>query len=89
MAGLALLIWVAVLPSLDAVNRVAGALAGSSLYIYLTHFHVHLYIRDQSPVLALLVSLGVGVAYGSVSTRLMRSIPKWSARGRPAPAPGQ
>ncbi|WP_461082104.1 AMP-binding protein [Streptomyces deserti] len=83
VGGLALLIWVPVLPSLDPVNRVAGLLAGSSLYIYLTHFHVYPYVRDHSPLLALLVSLLFGVAYGSVSTRVMRRVPGWLAQGRP------
>ncbi|MFD3622362.1 AMP-binding protein [Streptomyces sp. NPDC058676] len=83
VAGLALLIWVPVLPSLDLVNRVAGVLAGSSLYIYLTHFHVYPHIRDYSPVLALLVSLVFGVVYGAVSTHLMRRVPEWLARKRP------
>ncbi|MFI6010221.1 AMP-binding protein [Streptomyces sp. NPDC051243] len=89
VAGLALLVWVPVLPSLDLVNRVAGVLAGSSLYIYLTHFHIYPYIRDHSPTLALLASLVVGVAYGSVATRLMRRVPEWLARGRAVPAPGR
>lgn len=77
VAGLALLIWVPVLPSVDLVNRVAGVLAGSSLYIYLTHFHVYPHVRDHSPTLALLVSLGFGVAYGTLSARLTRRVPEW------------
>ncbi|MGC9541553.1 AMP-binding protein [Streptomyces sp. UG1] len=84
VAGLALLIWVPVLPSLDPVNRLAGLLAGSSLYIYLTHFHVYPYIRDDSPMLALLVSLVVGVMYGALMTRLMRCVPRWLDRRRAA-----
>ncbi|MFD5159259.1 AMP-binding protein [Streptomyces hawaiiensis] len=68
--GLVLLLWVPVLPSIDPVNRLAGVLAGSSLYIYLTHFHVYPHLRDHSPVSALLVSLICGVAYGAVATRL-------------------
>lgn len=83
VAGLALLIWIPVLPSLDLVNRVAGVLAGSSLYIYLTHFQVYPHIRDYSPVLALVVSLAFGVLYGAASTHLMRRVPEWLAKGRP------
>jgi acyl-CoA synthetase (AMP-forming)/AMP-acid ligase II len=87
VAGLTLLIWVPVLPSLDLVNRVAGVLAANSLYIYLTHFHVYPHIRDHSPVLALLVSLACGVAYGAVSTRLTRRVPEWLAGCRPRRLP--
>ncbi|MER6616428.1 AMP-binding protein [Streptomyces xantholiticus] len=74
VGGLILLLWVPALPSVDVVNRLAGVLAGSSLYIYLTHFHVYPYLRDHSPLLALLVSLVFGVAYGAVATRLTRRL---------------
>ncbi|WP_246101636.1 AMP-binding protein [Streptomyces cyaneus] len=70
VGGLVLLLWFPALPSIDPVNRLAGILAGSSLYIYLTHFHVYPYLRDHSTLLALLVSLVLGVAYGAVATRL-------------------
>ncbi|WP_275946834.1 AMP-binding protein [Streptomyces sp. T21Q-yed] len=74
VGGLGLLLWIPALPSVDPLNRIAGILAGSSLYIYLTHFHVYPYLRDHSPVLALLVSLVFGVAYGAVATRLTRRL---------------
>ncbi|MFE9023842.1 AMP-binding protein [Streptomyces sp. NPDC007808] len=85
VGGLALLLWVPALPSIDPVNRLAGVLAGSSLYIYLTHFHVYPYLRDHSPVAALLVSLVFGVAYGAASTRLTRTLaPRFQALMRSA-----
>ncbi|MEV0642047.1 AMP-binding protein [Streptomyces sp. NPDC050619] len=74
VGGLLLLLWIPALPSVDPVNRLAGVLAGSSLYIYLTHFHVYPYLRDHSPVLALLVSLVFGVMYGAVAMRLTRRL---------------
>ncbi|WP_217241609.1 AMP-binding protein [Streptomyces sp. AC555_RSS877] len=74
VGGLTLLLWIPALPSVDPVNRLAGVLAGSSLYIYLTHFHVYPYLRDHSPVLALLVSLVFGVMYGAVASRLTRRL---------------
>ncbi|KUO18730.1 AMP-binding protein [Streptomyces dysideae] len=74
VGGLILLLWIPTLPSIDPLNRLAGVLAGSSLYIYLTHFHVYPYLRDDSPVLALVVSLVVGVAYGVVASRLTRRV---------------
>jgi acyl-coenzyme A synthetase/AMP-(fatty) acid ligase len=88
VGGLILLLWLPTLPSIDPLNRLAGVLAGSSLYIYLTHFHVYPYLRDDSPVLALVVSLVVGVAYGVVATRVtrrffspVRPVPNVSAAG--------
>jgi hypothetical protein len=40
-AGFVLLVWVRSLPSLDRINSVAGVLASSSLYIYLTHWQIY------------------------------------------------
>ncbi|WP_228472899.1 AMP-binding protein [Streptomyces cyaneochromogenes] len=74
VGGLLLLLWIPALPSVDPLNRLAGILAGSSLYIYLTHFHVYPYLRDDSPVLALAASLVFGVAYGTAATRLTRKL---------------
>ncbi|MEV0221739.1 AMP-binding protein [Streptomyces sp. NPDC050704] len=79
-AGLALLIWVPTLPSLSSLNRIAGVLAGGSLYIYLTHFQVYPHFRDDFPLLALFASLAVGLAYAAVATRVMRWRPL-TARG--------
>ncbi|GHB13710.1 AMP-binding protein [Streptomyces chryseus] len=70
MAGLTLLIWVRNLPSLASVNRVAGVLAGSSLYIYVTHWQVFPYLEDRSKLLATLASLLVGIAYAALATRV-------------------
>ncbi|MFE7835961.1 AMP-binding protein [Streptomyces sp. NPDC057474] len=74
VGGLILLLWIPALPSLDPLNRLAAILAGSSLYIYLTHFQVYPYLRDHPPLLALLVSVAFGVAYGAVATRLTRRL---------------
>ncbi|GAA4071808.1 AMP-binding protein [Streptomyces shaanxiensis] len=74
VGGLILLLWIPALPSVDPLNRLAGILAGSSLYIYLTHFHVYPYLRDDSPLLALAASLVFGVAYGTAATRLTRRL---------------
>ncbi|MBY8875237.1 AMP-binding protein [Micromonospora sp. PLK6-60] len=71
VAGFALLTWVPAVPSLGPVNRLAGVLAGSSLYIYLTHWQVFPHLRDR-PLLALVLSLAVGVAYGTVVERVWR-----------------
>jgi hypothetical protein len=74
IAGLLLLVWVPHLPSTATVNRVAGALAGSSLHIYLIHWQVYPLLKPHSPALALVASLGAGVLFGvlveRVATRL-------------------
>ncbi|GAA1518502.1 AMP-binding protein [Streptomyces albidochromogenes] len=70
MAGLTLLIWVRKLPSLASANRVAGVLAGSSLYIYVTHWQVFPLLEDRSKLLATLASLLVGIAYAALATRV-------------------
>ncbi|MFE7764103.1 AMP-binding protein [Streptomyces sp. NPDC057438] len=74
IAGLTLLVWVPTLPSLGPLNRVAGVLASSSLYIYLTHFQVYPLLRDDFPVLALLASLALGIGYATIATRVVRRL---------------
>ncbi|MGW0363696.1 AMP-binding protein [Streptomyces sp. NPDC002990] len=74
-AGFALLVWVPALPSRERVNRMAGLLASSSLYIYLTHWQVFPLVEGFSRHLAFLASLAFGVAYATAATRLMRALP--------------
>ncbi|MFI1258508.1 AMP-binding protein [Streptomyces netropsis] len=81
MAGLSLLVWIPSLPSLGPVNRVAGVLASSSLYIYLTHWQVYPHLADRSPLLAWVLSLAFGIGYATVATRLMRRLPALLRRG--------
>jgi acyl-CoA synthetase (AMP-forming)/AMP-acid ligase II len=69
IAGLLLLVWVPHLPSTAVVNRVAGALAGSSLYIYLTHWQVYPLLDDHAPVLALVAALAGGVLFRAAVER--------------------
>ncbi len=71
VAGFALLVWLPTVPSLGVVNRVAGVLAGSSLYIYLTHWQVYPHLREW-PLVALAASLAVGIAYATVVGRVGR-----------------
>ncbi|MER7003804.1 AMP-binding protein [Dactylosporangium sp. NPDC000555] len=73
-AGLVLLIWVPTVPSLASINRVAGVLASSSLYIYLTHWQVYPRIDDVSRHLALAASLAVGIAFAAISARAERQL---------------
>lgn len=79
VAGFALLTWLPTVPSLGVLNKVAGVLAGSSLYIYLTHWQVFPHLREL-PLVALAASLALGIAYGALVSRVWR----WAATRRPA-----
>jgi hypothetical protein len=92
MAGLVLLVWVPSLPSLAAVNRAAGVLAASSLYIYLTHWQVFPHLDHHNALLALAASLAAGIAYAAVAARAMPALRAPLTRRRPnrprSPHPG-
>ncbi|MFC9583653.1 AMP-binding protein [Streptomyces yangpuensis] len=75
IATFALLVWVPSLPSRERVNQVAGLLATSSLYIYLTHWQIFPLIDGFSRHSAFLASLIFGIAYGIAATRVMRALP--------------
>ncbi|MDI6104168.1 AMP-binding protein [Actinoplanes sp. NEAU-A12] len=74
--GFTALVWLPHLPSTALVNRVAGALAGSSLYAYLTHWQVYPLLDDHSKLAALLAALAVGVAFGAAVDRATRWLPR-------------
>ncbi|WP_343950876.1 AMP-binding protein, partial [Spirilliplanes yamanashiensis] len=79
-AGLVLLVWVAQVPSTAAVNRLAGALAGSSLYIYLTHWQVYPLLENHSRPLALVAALAAGVLFGAAVDRVTARLARRRAR---------
>ncbi|SCG65712.1 AMP-binding protein [Micromonospora halophytica] len=81
VAGFALLIWLPTVPSLGPLNRVASVLAGSSLYIYLTHWQVYPHLRDL-PLVALAASLALGIGYAALVNRVGR----WFATCRNSPS---
>ncbi|MFE0601956.1 AMP-binding protein [Streptomyces sp. NPDC058892] len=72
VAAFALLVWVPALPGHERVNRLAGLLASSSLYIYLTHWQIFPLIAGFSRHLAFAASLVFGIAYAAGVTRLTR-----------------
>ncbi|MFE5922298.1 AMP-binding protein [Streptomyces sp. NPDC056468] len=76
IAGLVLLIWVPTLPSIGPLSALAGVLASSSLYIYLTHYQVYPYLQEDFPLTALLASIILGVGYATVVTRAARAV-RW------------
>ncbi|WP_328875957.1 AMP-binding protein [Streptomyces sp. NBC_00287] len=83
--GFVLLVWVRSLPSVGVVNKVAGVLAGSSLYIYLTHWQIYPLIDDFSGWLALIAALLFGIGYAAVANRGMRWMSGvWAERRRGA-----
>ncbi|WP_446215292.1 AMP-binding protein [Micromonospora sp. IBHARD004] len=76
VAGFALLVWVPRLPSRPALNRAAATLAGSSLFIYLTHWQVMPIVGPWSRTLALVVSLAVGIGCAAGVRALVRRVPR-------------
>ncbi|WP_328993981.1 AMP-binding protein [Kribbella sp. NBC_01245] len=79
VVGFALLVWVPRLPSLGPLTRVAGVLASSSLYIYVTHWQIYPHIAQYSDVLALFGALAFGIAYAALTTKVLRLL---SSTGR-------
>ncbi|MEU9087547.1 AMP-binding protein [Streptomyces sp. NPDC048357] len=84
VAGFALLVWVPSLPSRERLNQLAGLLATSSLYIYLTHWQIFPLIDGFSRHLAFLASLLFGIAFAAGAARLMKGLSaRMKARGVP------
>ncbi len=78
LVGMLLLIWVPQLPLIRPVTRVAGILAGASLYIYLTHWEVHPALLERfSPTVAWVGSLAVGAIVGTYAQRLVDRADRW------------
>jgi acyl-CoA synthetase (AMP-forming)/AMP-acid ligase II len=63
VAGVAALLWLPTVRVPRAVAPVITTLAGASLFVYLTHWQVYPHLELDHPLLALLSSLVVGVAY--------------------------
>ncbi|BFU45576.1 AMP-binding protein [Krasilnikovia sp. MM14-A1004] len=82
--GVLLLVWAPTLPSSVMLRRIAGTVAGASLWIYVTHWHVYPMLDHYSRYLALVASLVVGVLYGGVVQRLTARL---SRLRRPASEP--
>jgi acyl-CoA synthetase (AMP-forming)/AMP-acid ligase II len=99
--GLVALLW---LPSMRApriANAALAVLASSSLYVYLTHWQVYPHLEVNHPLLAVLASFAVGIAYWrlvvlltepakQVLTRLRAGssdLPHRCLRGRQEPRP--
>lgn len=74
-AGLLLLVWLPAIPVPAALTSVAGIVAESSLFIYLTHFQVYaLFDSTLAGVLAAIV-VGIGVGQAVLLVRSRARIP--------------
>ncbi len=74
MVGLVVLIWLPRLPSIESLNRLAGVLAGASLYIYMIHWQVYPRLDQYSRVLALVAALLAGVACAAATGFVRRHL---------------
>jgi hypothetical protein len=86
LLGLALLILLPRLPVPRRLHAVIGAIAGGSLYVYLTQFEVYPLLLLAFPpvvVVPMTIAIGVGIERGVVAVRARRH-----ARGRPLRAQG-
>ncbi|GAB2774967.1 AMP-binding protein [Nocardioides salsibiostraticola] len=67
--GMLLLVWVTQLRVPVIVGRLAGLLAGASLWIYLVHWQIYPLLEYRIPLLATLFSLLAGVLAWRLSTK--------------------
>lgn len=63
IGGVLLLLWIPTVRVGPTVARVLGALASASLFIYLTHWQIYPHWEDRAPIVAVLLSLAVGISY--------------------------
>jgi hypothetical protein len=73
-AFLAALIWLPWLPSTRLANRVAGAIAASTLATYLLHWQIYPVLQEHGlghPVLVIVVCLAAGLAYFQLAERVI------------------
>ena len=91
LVGILLLIWLPSVPVPRGLRRLMVVLASASLYAYLVHWVIYPPLAAISPVLAVAVSLGVGVAYWAFCMRVVRSVSRRRARaaGRLAARPSR
>ena len=75
LGGFLVMVWLPHVRVPTLVARVAGVLAGASLFIYLTHWQVYPPLEDAGHQwLALTASLVVGIAYGRVVRPLHKAV---------------
>jgi acyl-CoA synthetase (AMP-forming)/AMP-acid ligase II len=79
IAYLSVLIWLPWLPSTKLVNRVAGAIAASTLATYLLHWQILPVLEEHGidhPVLVIAICLAAGLAYFQLAERVIALVTK-------------
>jgi acyl-CoA synthetase (AMP-forming)/AMP-acid ligase II len=72
LGGITLIVRLPAVRSSQWLNRAAGVLAGSSLYIYLTHWQVLPLLYGSPKILVTLAAIAAGIAYAAGFTLLRR-----------------
>ncbi|MGH8826405.1 MAG: acyltransferase family protein, partial [Jiangellaceae bacterium] len=80
IGALLFLVWIPSIPVPTILARLSGVVASSSLYIYLTHWQVYPYLDDYSPLLAVVASIVVGIAYWKVASYVMGGRARYGRR---------
>ena len=88
VVGLLALIWLREMPCPRGLRRLAGVLASSSLYVYLTHWQVYPLFEVDHPWLGVLASLAVGVATWQLVERTVSATAGWGRRRLRRPSAG-
>lgn len=91
VVGVAVVVWAPAVRLPRPVALLAGILASSSLYVYLTHWQVYPHLEVDHPLLAVIASFAVGVGCWQAVTWWGRSGWPWlravsGQRRRPRPA---
>ncbi|MCW2615746.1 MAG: AMP-dependent synthetase and ligase, partial [Frankiales bacterium] len=87
--GLLALVWLPELPCPRVLRRLAGVLASSSLYVYLTHWQVYPHLEVDHPWMGVLASLAVGVLTWRVAEVVSGRLRSYAVTGRTEPASTQ
>ena len=74
LIGILALLWLPAVRAPRAVNRVVGAVAAASLFIYLTHWQVYPHLEMDHPFLAVVASVAVGLGAERLARPAMRRL---------------
>jgi hypothetical protein len=75
LAGVLVLLWVPTVRWPAVLHGATGVLASASLYIYVTHWQVYPRVAELSPLLAVIASVGFGIAYAAVAGAVFTRLP--------------
>jgi acyl-CoA synthetase (AMP-forming)/AMP-acid ligase II len=80
VAGFLLLLWLPGVYAPRLLNQVVAAVAGASLFIYLTHWQVYPHLYVDHPLLAAVASVLVGLAVERCARTLTRRLTRLESR---------